>query len=258
MLLSDFGEQHFFCHCLCDFLHTLLKGACLYGCQNNLPIKARPMKKLHYLRCRDSQRFPCHHLFSLSDPAEMASKVKEASEVNEVSGGQRGEGGQRGGGGQRGERPVSPLMTALDADKDGKLSAEEIAGAAEALKSLDKNEDGVIDASEMTPARGQGGGGQGGGGEGGGRGGDPSERINRMMELDTDGNGEISKEEGGDRMSRMFDFMDGDKNGSITREEIEAAMKRRGAGGRQQRGGGGGGGRQGGPDGKPERPAFED
>ena len=178
--------------------------------------------------------------------------------------GGQGQGGPSGGGqrgGQRGgQPPVSPLMTALDVDKDGKLSAEEIAGAAAALKTLDKNSDGVLDVSEMAPARG-GRGGQGGGrgGQGGGRGGDPTERINQMMQLDTDGNGEISKEEGGERMARFFSFLDGDGNGSLTREEIETAMKNRGGGGaRGGRGGPGGQGGQGGGGGKAERPAFEE
>ena len=77
-----------------------------------------------------------------------------------------------------------------------------------------------------------------------------------MMQLDTDGNGEISKEEGGERMARFFSFLDGDGNGSLTREEIETAMKNRGGGG--ARGGRGGRGGQGGGGGKTERPAFEE
>lgn len=161
-------------------------------------------------------------------------------------------GGQRGGG--AGQRPVSPLMTALDTDKDGKLSAEEISNAAKALKALDKNEDGALDTSELAPQRG---GARGGRGGGGGRGGDASDRINRMMELDADKDGKISKEEGGDRMSRFFEFMDGDKDGFLSKTEIEESMKR-------FQGGGGGGGRGGNSYRQPpakskdNRPAFDD
>ena len=250
MLLSDFGEQHFFCHCLSDFLQPYRSGSVNTGVKQH-PIKALRMKK--FILC--VAVIATLSMSSLVFAQRPGGDGEPGQRGQRGQRGQQGEGGQRGGGGQRGQRPVSPLMTALDVDKDGKLSAEEIAGAAETLKSLDKNEDGVIDASEMTPARGQGG---GQGGQGGGRGGDPAERVDRMMELDADGNGEISKEEGGDRMSRFFDIMDSDGNGSLTREEIETAMKNReGGGGRQSRGGGAGG-RQGGTNGKPERPAFED
>ncbi len=174
-------------------------------------------------------------------------------------GGERGAGGQRGGpggpGGQRGgrggQRPVSPLMTALDADKDGKLSAEEIANAATALKSLDKNEDGVLESSELAPARG---GGQRGG-PGGGRGGfgDPSAMVDRFMERDADKDGKLSKEEAGDRMAQMFDSQDGNKDGFLDKTEIETMVKSWTGGGRGGRGGYGGG-----PKSKENRPAFDD
>src|SRR5690606_33873373 len=40
---------------------------------------------------------------------------------------------------------------ALDADGDGTISAEEIAGASETLKSLDKNDDGKLSRDEIRP-----------------------------------------------------------------------------------------------------------
>jgi hypothetical protein len=50
-----------------------------------------------------------------------------------------------------------PLMHALDTDKDGVLSAEEIAAAsANLLAKLDKNKDGKIDRKELLPPRPQG------------------------------------------------------------------------------------------------------
>ncbi len=42
-------------------------------------------------------------------------------------------------------------MKVLDADQDRSLSAEEIAGAGEALLQLDKNGDGVVDETELRP-----------------------------------------------------------------------------------------------------------
>ncbi len=56
------------------------------------------------------------------------------------------------GGGMR--RPMPPVMVALDADKDGEISAEEIANAAAALKTLDKNNDGKLSKEELRPAGG--------------------------------------------------------------------------------------------------------
>ncbi len=73
--------------------------------------------------------------------------------------GDRGRAGQRGsdqaGQGRDGRKPpvgpMGPLMIALDTDKDGVLSAEEIAAASENLKKLDKNGDGKIDHIELRP-----------------------------------------------------------------------------------------------------------
>ena len=174
-------------------------------------------------------------------------------------GGQRGEGGPRGG--QRGgQRPASPMMTALDANKDGKLSAEEIANAATALKTLDKNKDGVIDANELAPPRGS-------GGQGGAQGGRSSQMVERIMARDTDGDGKVSREEAGE--SRFFDRMDADSDGFVTKAEIENMAQqfggrrgggggRGGAGGGAGRGGAGGGGRGAGPSTKENRPGFDE
>jgi caffeoyl-CoA O-methyltransferase len=47
--------------------------------------------------------------------------------------------------------PPSAVMEALDANHDGELSAEEIAGASKALLKLDKNGDGKLDREELRP-----------------------------------------------------------------------------------------------------------
>jgi len=53
--------------------------------------------------------------------------------------------------GERRGPPVHPLMTALDADKDGEISADEIKNASDALKQLDKNNDGKVSGEEARP-----------------------------------------------------------------------------------------------------------
>ena len=184
-----------------------------------------------------------------------------SSHVQAQRGGEGGpRGGQRGGaeGGQRGQRPASPMMAALDADKDGKLSAEEIANAATALKTLDKNKDGVLDSNELAPTRGAAGGNQGG---------RTSQMVERIMARDTDGDGKVSKEEAGEQMGRIFGRMDADGDGFVTKTEIENMFQQfQGGGGRRGGGrgaGGGGGGRGargggGGPSTQENRPGFDE
>jgi hypothetical protein len=67
----------------------------------------------------------------------------------------RGPGGPgRGGPGGPGRgRGIPPLIVALDANKDGKIDASEIANAAKALAALDKNGDGIISNDESRPPR---------------------------------------------------------------------------------------------------------
>jgi hypothetical protein len=50
-----------------------------------------------------------------------------------------------------GKLPPPPLIAALDADKDGTISAEELEGAPESLKTLDENADGELSPEELHP-----------------------------------------------------------------------------------------------------------
>ncbi len=77
---------------------------------------------------------------------------------------------------QRGPGRINPLLRVFDADQDGTLSPDEIAGAAQKLKDLDKNQDGKLSDEELRgalpsgPGRGPFGGGRppfGAGGPGG-------------------------------------------------------------------------------------------
>ena len=64
-----------------------------------------------------------------------------------------GPGGPGGPGGLGGQRPVNPIIAALDLNGDGVLDADEIAKASDSLKKLDKNGDGKITPDEYRPQR---------------------------------------------------------------------------------------------------------
>ncbi|MDB6122353.1 MAG: h [Pedosphaera sp.] len=49
------------------------------------------------------------------------------------------------------QRPVPPLIAALDANSNGTISADEIANAAASLLKLDKNNDGKLSREELRP-----------------------------------------------------------------------------------------------------------
>jgi hypothetical protein len=55
------------------------------------------------------------------------------------------------GGPQGGKRPAPPIIAALDTDKDGVISADEIANASASLRTLDKNGDGQLTPDEYRP-----------------------------------------------------------------------------------------------------------
>ena len=136
------------------------------------------------------------------------------------------EGGPEGRG-RRGPGRMLPIITALDTDANGELSAEEIAKAAESLVTLDADKNGKLTQEEMLPRFGRGGGGPGGPPEEGGRGrGDAQATISRLMSLDKDGDGKISKEEITNRMRGLVTRADADKDGVVTKEEVEALVNR--------------------------------
>ncbi len=124
-------------------------------------------------------------------------------------------------------------MQALDTDKDGELSSAEIAAAATALKTLDKNSDGKLSAEELRPNFGE-------GGPGGARAEGNSEAIARLLANDKNNDGKLSAEELPERMKGIMARADADKDGFVTKAELEQALnapaQRREGGPRGERG----------------------
>ena len=117
----------------------------------------------------------------------------------------------------------SPLVTALDTDRDGSVSAAEMAAAPRALATLDKNGDGRITIDEVMVRRPQ-------GGERGGRereaepGGAVSpDLVNTLFSFDVNKDGKLSKAEVPERMQGIFLRADTDHDGLLTRDELTKA-----------------------------------
>lgn len=130
---------------------------------------------------------------------------------------------------------VHPVMVALDTERDGVLSEEEIDAAVSALKKLDQDADGRIIAAELLafmqgPVRD----GEGnrlpkprrGPGEEGTDSASDNPLVERFMRHDQNMDGKVSKEELPRAMQRSFERFDADGDGSLTAEEIAESSDR--------------------------------
>lgn len=199
------------------------------------------------------------------------------------------DGGPRDGGPEGRRMPPIPVLDALDVNGDGQLDAAEIARAAESLKTLDRDQDGMLSFAEMMPKfrgdpnRGpEGRGGPDGPrdrgdrpemrgdrdrpegdqpprrreGEGNNRGGSPEEVAQRVLKLDRDGDGKLSSEELPERMRAIMKRADADGDGMLSKDEILKMVQRRGQeGGAEGRRRSEGGATEGGE--RPRRPPAE-
>jgi Ca2+-binding EF-hand superfamily protein len=134
----------------------------------------------------------------------------------------QGPGGQGGPGGP----PPRLVLIALDINHDGKLSAEEIAAASSALLTLDADHDGQLTSLEYLPSQND------------PKANKPDETVSRLMVLDRNGDGVLTKDEVPERMQGIFARIDTNHDGKITKEEIAAsAGSQKGPTGRAERGG---------------------
>lgn len=133
--------------------------------------------------------------------------------------------------------PARPSFQALDTDHDAVLSAEEIAAAPAALKTLDKNADGKLTEDEVRPQFG----GRGPGGPGGRegfegrqrRGDEPGETappsaddmVATLMAFDKNGDGKLAKDELPERMQGLFARADTNQDGILTADEIRKSAQ---------------------------------
>lgn len=92
-------------------------------------------------------------LFDRADANKDGALSREELKQSATSTAQQAGGRGRGG---RGGPMLDPLLRALDTDRDGSLSAAEIAAATGALKALDGNGDGQLSPEEFRPGRGRG------------------------------------------------------------------------------------------------------
>lgn len=106
---------------------------------------------------------------------------------------------------------AGPLFTALDTDRDGELSAEEIANSAKSLAALDKNQDGKITRDELGPPPGLAG---------------PEAMLRRFKSADANGDGKLSKEEAPDRLKENFDNVDRNGDGYLDEAELREMLQR--------------------------------
>jgi collagen type III alpha len=119
---------------------------------------------------------------------------------------------------------LPPLMKALDTDGDGRLSRDEIAGAAQSLKSLDRDSDGVLEPREWMPRPPAPGGRPGDEVIGGGPRGDSK----GLAALDKDGDGLVSRSEVPERLTKFFELADADKDGKLSGAELAKLTTPRG------------------------------
>ncbi len=135
---------------------------------------------------------------------------------------------QRPGGPEGGFMRFDRVLSALDTNSDGAISASELDNATAALRKLDKNNDGKLTEDELRPNFPGGPGGPGVRGPGRDSAGSADDMVKTLMEFDRNGDGQLSKEEVPERMQGLFERADANKDSLLTREELKASAETRG------------------------------
>lgn len=107
------------------------------------------------------------------------------------------------------------MFDRADTDKNGTLSEAEVLASAEKIfERRDSNKDGAIDTADARPHKGKGKGHHGKGGE---------DRAERMLKrMDANGDGKVSQDEMLAGATKTFERFDADKNGEVTKAEVDA------------------------------------
>jgi hypothetical protein len=125
-------------------------------------------------------------------------------------------------------RFANPLLMAIDKNKDGELSEEEIDGAISALKTLDKNRDRRLDASELRPNFERVGmPGQPSTPEGPNPAGNIDTMLQRIMSQDQNGDQKLNRDELPEGLRQLLEQNDRNSDGQLDQEELRAALRSR-------------------------------
>lgn len=122
----------------------------------------------------------------------------------------------------------NPLLMVIDKNQDGELSEEEIDGAIAALKTLDKNRDRRLDASELRPNFDRlGMSGQPGNPAAPNPAGNIDAMLQRMMSQDRDGDQKLDREELPEGLRPMLEQGDRNSDGKLDQEELRTVLRSR-------------------------------
>ncbi len=129
--------------------------------------------------------------------------------------------------GAEGDVPRPPILVALDADGDRRISADEFAKATGKFHDLDRNGDGFLDAREIMgdPRREMADGQPRRPGQPNARPLDAPDLEELLTRLDRDGDGALSADEAPERMKARFSEIDKDSNGKLSKDELSNAPR---------------------------------
>ena len=110
--------------------------------------------------------------------------------------------------------PGQDKWKSMDTDGNGMVSsAEHAAAATKRFNDMDADHDGFVTATEMDASR----------AKMGGEHMDKMSSADMIKEMDTDGDGKLSASEHDASAASMFAAMDGNKDGSVSKDEMNAA-----------------------------------